>query len=235
MNSDAGRRAFVRQMAIGLPVFAGAAALPAEARGSALVFTGSATLASVDARIDRVLHEMAELHNRMLQRGPTPADARVVASYLRTLGAYREVSGRDARLSRAMRELIAREGTHRLSVTDPDPALAVRGLAHYGVRAASLDIGSPSPALRMKALDTIGRDGFSSQYDELSMVLMSLESVLAWDPVVCESLRQMLVMVQTMTAMMCLAAAYVPLFAPECFAASVVLAALQMFYVLMQC
>ena len=194
-----------------------------------------------DARIDHVLRQMAGLHNEMLKRGPTPSDARVAASYLRTLIAYRSEGNRDAELALGMREVVAQHGAARLSRIEPDRRLVVEGLSHYGVRSAVVDFGLPSAEDRLKAIERIAKEGARSFYGpelfatEMLAAVEYVESLGAVTPDTCRDLQQAMSLLEAMAASMCLGAMFLPALAPECFAATVVLAILKILNLLLQC
>ena len=240
MNADAGRRTFVRNMAIGLPALVGSASLPVTALGFAPTIPALGGVIDPDARIDHVLRQIAGFHNEVLRRRPTPADARVVASYLRTLIAYRNEGNRDTELARGMKELVAQKGAARLSHIEPDRQLMVRGLSHYGVGGGVVDFGLPSPQDRLRAIETIVKEGARSFYGfelfatELLAAVEYAESLgVAQDT--CKELQQAMTLLEAMAASMCLGAMFLPVLAPECFAATVVLAILKLLNLLLQC
>jgi hypothetical protein len=188
-----------------------------------------------------VLRQLAGFHNEVLRRGPTPADARVVASYLRTLIAYRNEGNRDAELAKGMREVVAQQGAARLIRIAPDRRLVVEGLAHYGVTGAVIDFGLSSPEDRLKAIERITREGARSFYGpELlaSSMLAAVEYFESFGTLTadsCRELREAMSLIEAMAATMCLGAMFLPALAPECFAATVVLAVLKLISLLAQC
>ena len=143
MNSVVGRRAFVRNMAVGLPVLAGTASIPCLARGTTISRASLLVTPTADPRIDLVLRQMAGLHNDMLRRGPTAEDARAAASHLRTLVRYHQESGRDAEVSMAFRELIAEKGVRAISTLQPDFTHMRSALKSYGIDARAVRLRRP--------------------------------------------------------------------------------------------
>jgi hypothetical protein len=222
-------------MVVGLPVLAGTASVPAIVRGSA---PAGATLvvAKADRRIDLVLRQMAALHNDIRRRQPTADDARALASHVRALSAYRRDANWDLEVSRAMRELIAREGTERLSRLEPDRTLVVNSLARYGVVGATINFDNTSTEARLKAIETIARDGGTRFYEDIAYIMSQVEQTETVNPVSgCDTLRQMMSLMEAMAATMCLAVIYVPVLAPECLAASVVLTIMKLMWLLAMC
>ena len=59
MNSVVGRRAFVRNMAVGLPVLAGTTSIPSLAQGATISRASLLVTPTADPRIDLVLRQMA--------------------------------------------------------------------------------------------------------------------------------------------------------------------------------
>lgn len=232
MNADAGRRTFVRHMAIGLPALAGAVAVPSISHGAAPGAMRALQGPAPDDGADRLLRRMAALHNDLQRRPATAADARAVAADLRALVGYRQGSNRDDETSSAWRELVAAHGPDRLADMQPDLSLITRGLAYYGVRGDALHVGTPTRELRITALDQLERRGFDSYLEEIAWML---EAGVPVDPIACAAIREMLLLMEAMASLFCVGAMVLPILAPECFASGVVLAILQMLALFLQC
>jgi hypothetical protein len=230
MNPETGRRTFVRSMAVGLPALAGAAAFSPTL--AAFVPRGGARPAidAVDAHMDRTLRELAAFYNQLSGRGLTPEDARLVAPQLRSLVTYRQGSDRDMELSSAFRGLLAQEGRHRLTaVSEADLSRLTQGLQHYGVHARSVSLvslGGLELDARSKALDTVLREGAGAFFFDAWVVIGLFVDAMV-TPSFCEFVQEMTLVLEAMAALFCVAATFVPIFGPECFAASVVLAILK--------
>jgi hypothetical protein len=222
-------------MVVGLPVLAGTTSFPATARGSA---PAGATLvvARPDSRIDLVLRQMAVLHNDMRRRQPTPDDARTLAGYVRALSSYRQEANWDLEVSRAVRGLIAQEGADRLSRLEPDRTLVLDGFARYGVAGATIDFNGASTEARLKAIETIAKDGGTRYYEDIAYIMSQVEQAETVETAsACDTLREMMTLMEAMAATMCLAAVYLPLLAPECLATSVVLTIMKLMMLLAMC
>src|SRR5262245_41370736 len=114
MNPESDRRVFVRNMLVGIPVLAGASAFSSTVHG----FGGDAFGLIVDAPavgVDRALRELSAVYNQIVQRGPVRSDVSLVAPPLRALLRYHQQSNRDAELSAAFSDLVAREGRERIA------------------------------------------------------------------------------------------------------------------------
>jgi hypothetical protein len=235
MNADPGRREFVRHMTIGLPMLAGSAAMPAMARAAVPPIGSTLAVGLPDGRMDGLIRRMAALHNDMQHRLPRPEDATALASELRALVAYRRDSTRDAEISAAWRGLVARHGTARLAALQPDLTIMSTALARYRIDRDPLLVSVPSVALRAGAIDDIGRRGVNAFYNDVMVALDAVAVVFGAAASDCELLREAITLIETMASVMCLLSPFLPVLLPECFAASVVLAALQLLALLSGC
>lgn len=232
MNSDVGRRAFVRNMVIGLPVLAGAASVSVVAHETPLGPGPLLSGATPDSHIDLVLRQMAGLTNDIQRRGVTVEDARTAASYLRTLALYRQEAGRDAEISLAFRELIAEQGLRNVATIEPNLAHIRGALTHYGIDARRFDLGSPTYEARVAALETLAREGASPTYIDGSTIL---DEAAASGKSLCEYLNEMMSLMEAMAAIFCVAGIIIPPLEAECLAASMVLALLKTINLIAQC
>ena len=227
MYGETDRRMFVRNMAVGLPAFAGVVAWsPAAAATPTGLGRDRMALAAIDTRIDRTLRDMANFYNQLAGKGITPADARAIAPQFRSLATYRRGSGRDLELSGAMRELIAREGRQRLAAIEPDLTPLQRGLEYYGVRGSGLTLGRIDATARSLAIEKLAREGAASYFED-SWVLVEVFGELAQSPDFCDFIQDMMRILEAMAAMFCVASVFAPVFGPECLASSVVLSILK--------
>jgi hypothetical protein len=198
--------------------------------GRALVTT---TLASPG--IDRVLHQIGALHNDLLHRRPTSDDVRMAAGYLRQIVAYRQNTGRDIELSRAFRGLVAAHGREALTTLEPDPAILRRGLDLYGIDAPALSLRFSVPDERAVVLDTLVRRGAAQYYFDPLVFLETVAVMLEEDPSICPILRQMIEATELLASLLCAAAAFLPLMAPECATATAIVVLLQVLERIWQC
>ena len=235
MRQDSGRRTFVRQVLAGAPALAGAAAFSGSAH-AAPVLSGSQSV-HADLAIENVLQRLAGLHNELMRRRPTAADARAAFGHLHSLGRLRQQTGRDVDLSRALRGLVAHTGRHGLLTRTPDLKPLRAGLTYYGLEAAVPNLARVSYDARSSALDTLLDRGVASYYLDpaytLEMLTFAVTSGgISW---VCAMFDDMSTMVEALAAVLCLAAQFLPVLAPECFAATTVLATLKVLELLAQC
>jgi hypothetical protein len=227
MNPESGRRVFVRNLVVGLPALAGAAALPSPA--FAFPRRGVSDRLAPDPGVERTLRELAVLHNKLSGRRFTPAEAGIVAPHLRSLVTYRQQSGRDGELSRAMRGLVAREGRERLILVEPDLTPLRQGLQYYALRAPALPLAIAGPEARGRALDEVVREGAAPFFfDAWAIIDQFRQALLVGDDEwFCAFIEDMSRVLEAMAAVFCLASAFLPVFGPECFAASVILSILK--------
>lgn len=231
MNAVRGRRTFVREIAVGFPVLVGAAA-PAAAGGRVALAPFPGASERLDRELDTVLRRMAALHEDMRRRLPRLEDAQTLAAEVLALVNYRRGTNRETEVQAAWRDVIDRHGADRLAVLQPDLTLAHAALNRYGI-VHPLHLAAPAAELRARALDDVGRRGFNGFYDQLAEFLQL--SLLGTGSAECETLRQMIQMLEVMVGVTCLMAPFLPVLIPECFAASVVLTILQFFAMLMGC
>jgi hypothetical protein len=239
MRADRDRRTFVRHIVVGIPALAGAAAVSDALAATGSIASTRLTLPGASLEIDRVLHQMAALHNDLGRRRPTPADVRATAGYLRQLVAHRQETGRDARLALAFRGLVATQGRDALVGGAPDLATVRRGLARYGVNTAagSLTLGAHSPEARGAVLDRLLRSGAATYYMDPLVAFEAFSALLMEtpDPDFCELLHEMIELTEILTTLFCLGAQLLPPMVPECFASAVWLALLKAIETIMQC
>jgi len=225
MNPESDRRVFVRNMLVGIPALAGASAFSSTVHGFAGGDAYRLIAEAPAAGVDRALRELSAVYNQIVQRGPVRSDARLVAPPLRALVTYHQQSNRDAELSAALRDLVAREGRDRLTRLDPDPALLNRGLQHYGLRAPAIVLSADSRR-RGEALDVLVKEGPGAFYEDIYGIV----AYFAWaiealaGPTFCDFVLEAMRVLEAMAAVMCVGALLLPILGPECFASSVVLA-----------
>ena len=237
MRLESGRRSFVRQVIGGAPALAGMAAFAGSVHASPLL-SGSRSV-HADLAIESILQRLAGLHNEIVRRRPTAGDAGAAIEYLQQLAALRQQTGRDVELSRVLRGLVAHMGREPLLSLPPDPRVLQAGLSYYGLEAGALSIvalGSVSYDARSAALDTLLDRGVAAYYIDPAYAFDMLTFAVAGDTSwVCPMFEDMTTMVEALAAILCLAAQFVPLIAPECFAATTVLATLKVLELLAQC
>lgn len=223
MYYDSDRRVFVRNLMVGLPALAGGLALPAAVHARPV--TSPSSLPNLPDEFDRELRKLAGRYNAGLSTLASPADA--VTPHLRALAIYRQQSPRDAELASAMRGLVAEHGRERF-LREPDFAPLRRGLEYYGLPAAALVVAPAPIDVRSQALDALTRHGAETMFfDAWSIVSILGEYVSV--PNFCELVQDLVNVLEAMAGIMCIAGAFLPIFAPECFASSVVLAILKFF------
>jgi hypothetical protein len=230
---SAGRRTFVRQVIAGVPALAGAVAVSPTAH--AYLAVPARTPFAPHAGIEATLHRLAGLHNELLRRPPTVADVRVAGGHLRDLIGYRLDANRDADLRPVLQELIATHGRHTLAMAPPDLALLRAGLARYGLNASAVDFGSPSPEARAAALEMLARRGATFYFFEPLVMFETLAYILEENRSYCAELRDLSLIMEAATAVLCGVAQFFPPVAPECLAASLVVAVLKVLEVLNDC
>lgn len=231
MRVEPGRRTFVRNLLVSAPALAGAAALSRTTY--ALPLGPAADGLGPHAGIDRVLRQLAGLHNDIIRRRPTAADVRTATGYLRELIAYRQETNRDAELARVFRGLIATHGRQRLLDAPPDRTLLVNGLAAYGVQRPALDIGMPPAESRAAVLDVLARQGAVPYYTDELAILEELEALVEDNN--CEYLEEISRLLEAFLAVVCASAAFFPPLAVECFAGSMLLAVVKALELIQNC
>lgn len=235
MRTEEGRRTFVRSMMIGVPAFAGSATLLPAANATPAFGSFTGAVAIADGHIDGVLRRLARLHNEVAERTPTKADARRLAEEIRLLIGFRRDAGRDGLVTDAFRQIIEASGRDAVTKMEPDQARLRAGLVYYGIEPPALPIGTSTAETRILALDTLARHGVEQYYDDSAESLATWALVMADSPDQCRLFREMMTMFEAVAATMCLGAVVFPGLAPECFAASVVLTALKLMNIFLQC
>jgi hypothetical protein len=238
MRLESDRRTFVRQVIAGAPALAGVAAFSGSVH-AAPVLSGSRSV-HTDLAIESVLQRLAGLHNELVRRRPTADDARAAIEYLQQLGTLRQQAGRDVELSRTLHGLVSYVGREPLLTLTPDPRTLQAGLTYYGLDAGRLTIDAFGPVsyeARAAALDTLLDRGVASYYMDPAYALDMLTFAVSaggtsW---ICAMFDDMTTMIEALAAVLCLAAQFIPVIAPECFAASTVLATLKVLELLAQC
>ncbi|HEX5108723.1 MAG TPA: hypothetical protein VFV95_09765 [Vicinamibacterales bacterium] len=225
MNPESDRRIFVRNMLAGIPALAGASTLSSTLHGFAGGDANRLLVEAPAAGIDRALRELSALYNQISERGPAPSDVKLVVPPLRSLVMYRQQSNRDIELAGAFRNLVAREGRERLSHLEPDATLLNQGLQHYGVRAPAIVLAADSRR-RGEALDVLVKEGPGAFYEDMFGIISTFEYAIEnlAGPTFCDFLYEAMRVLEAMAAVMCVATVLAPIFGPECFASSVILA-----------
>jgi hypothetical protein len=225
MNPESDRRVFVRNVLAGIPALAGASALSSTVHGFAGGDVNRLIVDAPAAGVDRALRELSAVYNQIVQRGPVRSDVKLMAPPLRALARYHQQSDRDAELSATFRDLVAREGREQLIRLEPDPSLVNRGLQHYGLRAPSMVL-SVDNRRRTDALDVLVRRGPGAFYEDVFGIVTMFEYAIEFmdAQTFCEFVLEAIRVLEAMAAVMCVAALLAPIFGPECFASSVVLA-----------
>ena len=233
MQSIASRRAFVRHIAVGIPVIA-TTSFPSVAHGVDAARHDGMTLPPA---LDSMLRDMARIHNQLRRRAPTAADARAISAHVRLVATHQLQANRDTALHTAIRTVLDREGREALTRREPDLLAMRRELTDFGF---DLPAGAP-PAIsrdaREAALDRLMQGGLTHLYVDSAMTLDSLtaEFELAAGADACTTLAEMAATLEAMAAVLCVMAIAIPILAPDCFAATAVLATIKMMFYLLQC
>ena len=229
MHSESDRRVFVRNVAAGLPALVGAAALSPTMKAfePRRENWDRTVLLSLESTAERTVRELATFCNQMAGRPLAASDARTAAAHLGSLVTYRQQSHRDTELSHAVRGLIAREGRQKLSLIEPDLTPLRRGVDYYGLHTPALAIPVLDPAARAAAFDTLAQEGAGEFFVDAWTIMMLLADGALDRSWFCDVVTQMASVLEAMAAVFCLASTFIPVFAPECFAASVVLTLLK--------
>jgi CBS domain-containing protein len=233
MQSGADRRTFVRNMVVGLPVIAGTTSLPRSLHG--LPLHDAHTLSPT---VDATVRQIARLHNDIRRRGAfTADDLRALAGHTRTLTVERLTSNRDVELIRGIRQIISRDGRDALLDQPVDPKAMREELLSVGFELGPTPPPGVDRVRRGDALDRLARGGIAPAYFDTMTGLEGNEVMLmmAMTSSVCSTLKDMEHMLDAMVAVMCGLAAVLPPTAPDCFAASSVLATIKLISLLMGC
>lgn len=233
MSAVPGRRTFVRNVIAGVPAVAGAAVLSPTVH--ALGILPARVPFAPHAGVDGALHRLAGLHNDLVRRRPTVADARVAAGHLRDLIGYRLESNGDAALPAVFRNLISRHGYEAVITARPDWTIVQTGLAQYGLNAASVQFGTPSREARATALEVLTRRGATSFYVDQLVMFLTFSEMVDDDSELCEELEDLSLIMEAAAAVLCGATVWFPPLAPECVSASMVVALLNILQVLHNC
>jgi hypothetical protein len=234
MRAVPDRRTFVRNVIVAAPAVAGATTLARAAH--AFPARPAVNALGITTGIDGVLRQMAALHNELLLRRPTEADARVVAGQIRELIAYRQQSNRDGEISRTFRDLVATQGRRTLVTTEPDRAVLQRALTHYGIHSTRAhDFRPPSTEAREAALETLTMSGATFYYVDPLVLLQTYSQILAENPSFCDYLEAAVEVLEAMVTVLCLGAQFILFIAPECVVASVALAIVQLLEIIYRC
>lgn len=232
MESVADRRTFVRNIVVGLPVIAATTSVP-----EVMKAFEPHNMPPVPPALDSALRDLARLHNQLRRRPITADDRRAVAAHVRGLVAYQLQSGHDTEMARAVRDVIARQGHDAIAGATADPEVMRRELVAFGFDLPSAFSYAPTTEERSKALERIARSGLAPSYFDAAESIEGFDfSILLAGPSdVCTTLKEMQRSVEAMAAVMCTLTIMVPVLAPDCFAATSVMAMLKLLTFLMQC
>src|SRR5688572_12667635 len=232
MQSIASRRAFVRHIAVGIPIIA-TTSLPSVAHG---IDTARPDGMTLPPALDSMLRDMARIHNQLRRRRPTAADARAISAHVRLVATHQLQANRDIALHTAIRTALDRDGREALTRREPDLLTMRRELTAFGF---DLPPGAP-PAIsrdaREAALDRLMQGGLTHLYVDSAMALESLTAEFeVAEGAACTTLAEMAATLEAMAAVLCVMAIAIPILAPDCFAATAVLATIKMMFYLLQC
>ena len=223
MQSVTDRRTFVRNVVVGVPMMAGVASM-SHALGAHPLHDG----ARLEPALDSMLRDLARLHNQMRRRPVTPDDVRACAAHIRSLAAYQGRS-RDAAFTTSVRDAIERLGPLAIVSQPPDLAGMRHELVAFGFDSPML-IGAtlPGPDARVEMLQRVARGGLAPLFSESGATMADYELIgLTTVTNTCETLQAMHDQMEVVAAVMCAIAVALPVAAPDCFAATCVLAALK--------
>lgn len=223
MQSVTDRRTFVRNVVVGIPMVAGVASM-SHVLGAQPVHDG----ARLEPALDSMLRDLARLHNQMRRRPVTPDDVRACAAHMRSLAAY-QVSARDAAFTASVRDAIDRVGPLAIVSQPSDLAGMRHELVEFGFD-SPIVVGPTPPGadVRLEMLQRVARSGLAPLFSESGASMADYELIgLTTVTNTCETLQQMHQQMEVVVAVTCALAAVVPVMAPDCFAATCVLAALK--------
>lgn len=220
MQSVANRRTFVRQLAVAVPVLA-TTSVPRVTHAAGT--TGHEP--ALPSELAPTVKALAALHNELLHRRPTADDARRIGAHIRTIATYRLHHGSDAALAASVRAAVARDGRQAFTVPEPDAQMMRDELAAMGFEQPLASLGPSTAGARDAAIERLLRGGLTPSYLEATVVIELLVTSANGS---CETLQEMKRSIEAMAAVMCMLAQVLPVLAPECFAATAVLAMLTM-------
>jgi hypothetical protein len=224
MQSVTNRRTFVRNVVVGVPMMAGVASM-SHALGAYPLHDG----ARLEPALDSMLRDLARLHNQMRRRPVTPDDVRACAAHMRSLAAY-QAHSRDAAFTTSVRDAIERLGPLAIVSPPPDPAGMRHELVAFGFDSPMVNGSRLSDVdARVEMLHRIARSGLAPLFSESGATMADYELIyLTTVSNTCETLQAMHDQMEVLAATMCAIAVALPVVAPECFAATCVLAALKL-------
>ena len=222
MQSVTDRRTFVRNVAAGIPMVAGVVTM-SHALDARALHDG----ARLEPAIDSMLRDLARLHNQMRRRPVTTDDVRACAAHMRSLAAYQASSTRDASLTSAVRDTIERLGAHAILAKPADLAGMRHELVEFGFDSPLVGGSAPAGEARLDMLQRVARGGLSPLFSDTGESLDDYALLGVAGASSCETLREMHAQMEVVAAVTCSLAVVFPPLAPDCFAATAVLAALK--------
>ena len=224
MQSVTDRRTFVRNVVVGVPMVAGLASL-SHALGATPAHDG----ARLEPALDSMLRDFARLHNQMRRRPVTADDIRACAAHMRSLAAYQISSNRDASLTGSARDAIDRLGPHAILSQPADLAAMRHELVAFGFDSPLVGGSAPASAeARLEMLQRVARGGLSPLFSESGEIVGDFALLgLTAGASSCETLREMHAQMEVVASVTCAIAVVFPVLAPDCFAATTVLAVLK--------
>lgn len=222
MQSVTDRRTFVRNVVVGVPMMAGVASMP-HALGAYPLHDGG----RLEPALDSMLRDLARLHNQMRRRPVTPDDVRACAAHMRSLAAY-QAGSRDVAFTTSVRDAIERLGPLAIVSPPPDPAAIRHELVAFGFDSPMVNGSTLSDVdARVEMLQRIARGGLAPLFSESGLTMADYGLIGLTTLSTCETLQAMHDQMEVLAATMCAIAVALPVVAPECFAATCVLAALK--------
>jgi hypothetical protein len=224
MKAVTNRRTFVRNAIIGVPMVAGLASM-----SHVLDAHAAHDAARLDPGLDSLLRDLARLHNQVRRRPITADDIRAFSAHVRSLAAYQVRASRDAALTSSLRGALDRLGPAALLAAPPDPARMRHELVEFGFDSPIVSMTTVGDDARREALERIAREGLSPLFMQAGDITGDLALLgLTAGPSSCETLQGMHDQMEMVVAVTCALAVALPVLAPDCFAATSVLAMLKL-------
>ena len=237
MEAQVGRRLFMGTVAAGLPLL-----VSQNVAGQAHTHT---TAKGGDAILEHLAREMAQVHNRVVQRGPRGEDARALAAALRTLKVYAPQVDLDGKVKKGVRSMVAKHGREQVLYAEPDRRRMRDELRRFGGQPKddpSRVVAAADHATRVKVLDEMLTRGMSPALERLAMAFEEAATELERTDLAtirrvrrstdCFQWYHTIQWLEIEAGIMCAAAIFIPAAATACAMLMASLAVYQTFYAL---
>ena len=237
MEAQVGRRLFMGTVAAGLPLL-----VSQDVAGQAHNHGGAK---GTDPVFDHLAREMAQIYNRVQQRGPRGDDARALAAALRTLKVYAGQVDFDAKVKKGVRTMVGRQGRDQLLYAEPDRRRMREELRRFGGNAPAVperSIAPADPATRSRILDEMTTRGFTPALERLAAGFEQAAATLdrsgltpvrlVRESADCFQWRHTIQWLEIEAGIMCAASILIPAAATACAMLMASLAVYQTFYAL---